>query len=67
MYLENPVVIPLVHLETLDGHGTSRVYSVIHFCESTMIVDPPNAYKFLSENIRGRYGPLGFADLSKKP
>ena len=43
-YLESLVRIPSDHLEALDGHGGSQVFSIAHVCEPTMIADPPDAY-----------------------
>ena len=66
-YLENLVGVTLVHLEVLDGDGTSRVFSVAHVCESTVVVNTSDVYDLVLENIRGGYDTLGFADLGKKP
>ena len=66
MYLENSVRIPLVHLETLDGHGESQVFSFAHVRGPTVVAYSSNAYEFLLKNIRRGYDPLGFADLGKK-
>jgi len=67
MYLENTLVIPLVDLEAFDGHRTSRVLSVTHVCKSTMVADPLHAYELQSNNVRGGYDAVGFADLGEKP
>lgn len=66
-YLENLVGISLIHPEALDGHRRSQVFSVAHVCKSAVVVNHPDVYGFVSEDIRGRYDPLGFADLGKKP
>lgn len=50
-YLENIVGVPLVHLEVLDGHGISQVFSVTHVCESTMVVNTSNVCDLVLENI----------------
>lgn len=50
-YPENPIELPIVHLETLDGHGTSRVLSVAHVREPSMVVDLPNPYELLLNNV----------------
>jgi len=65
-YLENLVGVPLVHLETLDGHGQSQVFALAHFCEPTVVVNPPNTYEFPSKDIRGGYDATGFANLGKQ-
>jgi len=62
-YLEHLVGVPLVHLETLDGHGQSQVFALAHVCKSTVVVIPPNAYELLSKDIRGGYDATGFANL----
>jgi len=50
-YPENPVEIPVVHLETLDGHGASRVLSFAHVCGPSVVMDFPDPYEFLVNNI----------------
>jgi len=67
MYLENTLVIPLVHLEAFDGHMTSRVLSVTYVCKPTIVADPLHAYELLSNGVRGGYDTVGFADLGEKP
>jgi len=71
-YLENPVKTPpilleVVHLEVLNGHRASQVFSIVHGCEPTMVGNAPDAYGFSLEKVRCRYDPAGFADLGKKP
>lgn len=67
-YLESPsIMLPIVHPKAFDSHGTSFVFSVAHICAPTMIANLPNMYQILLENIRGRDGPVGFADLGQKP
>ena len=65
-YLENVVGVPLVHLETLDGHGKSQVFALAHVCKSTVVVNPINAYELPSKDIRGGYDATGFANLGKQ-
>jgi len=67
MYLENALVVPFVHLEAFDGHRTSRVLSITHVCEPTMIANLLRAYELLSNNVRGGYDTVGFADLGEEP
>ena len=50
-YLENLAGVTLVHLEDLDGYGTSQVFSVAHFCESTAVVGTSDVYDLVLENI----------------
>jgi len=50
-YLEDPVTISLVHLETLDGHGKSQVFPTAYFREPAVMEDPPYAYKPSLKNI----------------
>jgi hypothetical protein len=50
-YLENTVGISLVHLETLDGHGGSQVFSVAHVCEPTVVVNVPDAYEVVLKDV----------------
>jgi len=50
-YLENIAGITLVHLEVLDGHGTSQVFSITHICESTVVVNVSNVCDLALENV----------------
>ena len=50
-YLESLVGVTLVHLEVLDGYGTSQLFSVAHICESAVVVDTSDVYDLVSENI----------------
>ena len=50
-YLENLAGVTLVHLEVLDGYGTSQVFSVTHICEPTAVVNTPNVCDLVLENI----------------
>lgn len=64
--LEIPVVIALqVHIETLDGNGKSRAFSLAHFCEPTAVADSSNDH-FLLNDIRARYDATVFAELGKQ-
>ena len=64
--LENPVIIPLVHLETLDGHGGSQVFPTAHFRGPIVVENPPNV-GLLWENKRSGYDPTGFTHFPQKP
>lgn len=66
-YLENPVRIPLVHLEAFYCHREPQVFSVAHVREPAMIVDSSDVYESLLKNIRGGYDSVGFTDLEEKP
>lgn len=65
-YLEDPTGILLVHLEILDSHETSRVLSIAHVCEPTVVVDPPDADELCFKNIGRWYDSGGLADLRKE-
>jgi len=66
-YPKIPIRIPIVHLETLDGHRESQVFSGAHVCESTVGYSSPDAYELMSKKIRGGYDFVGLADLGEKP
>lgn len=66
VYLENLVGISFVHLETLDGHRASHIFSVAYICVATMMANHPDVYELLLKNIRGGYYLAGSADLGKK-
>ena len=66
-YLENPVRIPLVHLETLDGHRTSQVLPITYICKPTIVVNSPHAYESLLKDIRAGYDATGLTNLGEKP
>lgn len=65
-YLEGPVGVFLVYLETFDGHRTPHVLSAAHFCKSTMIVHPPDTYGVFVKNIRRGDDGAGSAYLGEK-
>ena len=50
-YLENLVGVTPGHLELFDGYGTSQVFSVAYFCESTVVMNTSDVYDLVSENI----------------
>ena len=65
-YLKTPIEIPLVYLETLDGHGKSQVFSIAHVRGSTVIVDSTDAYVMVLKSVSSRYDLVGLAYLGKK-
>lgn len=65
-YLEDPVEIPLVHPETLDGHGASQVFPIAHVREPTTVINSPNVCELLLKNIRGGDDTTSFANLGKE-
>jgi len=50
-YLENLVGVTHAHLEVLDGHGTSQIFSVTHICKSAVVVNTSNVCDLVLENI----------------
>ena len=50
-YLENPVGVPLAHPEMLDGHGGAQILSIAHVCESTVVINPPDVYELLLDDV----------------
>ena len=66
-YLEDPVGVPLVHLEALDGHKGSRVFPIAHVCEPAVVTNPPDAQELLLEKVRGGYDTVCFTDLGEQP
>ena len=70
-YLESSIGVlaraKALNPEVLDGHGESQVISVAHVCESAVMMNGPDVYGCLLENVGGRYDPTCFADLGKEP
>jgi len=58
-YLEYPVRISLVRPETFDGDGELevRVLPIVHFCESTIVMNGSDTYEFPCENVGGWNNP----------
>ena len=51
-YLENPVEVPSVHLETLDSHSVSQISSLAHKCGPALEANFPDVYGFFLKQIR---------------
>ena len=56
-----------MHLETLDGHRASQVFSITHVCGSSVVPNLPHTYEIPLENVRGGYYVSSSADLRNKP
>ena len=65
-YLEDPVGVTVVHLETFYGHRGPQVLSTTHVCKPTMTANPPDTYELLLNKVGGGYDALCSADLGKE-
>ena len=59
-YLEILIEAYPVRLKLLDGHGTSKVFTIPHFRETAAVLNISDVQKLLLKNIRTRYNLLGF-------
>ena len=66
-YLEHPIKVVLVCLETLDSHEASQVVSVADFRETAVILYTPRTHELQLNNIRSGCDPLRFTNLAKEP
>lgn len=65
-HLECSIGTPVIRPEMFDSNGVPQVFPVAHFCESAVVVNPPDIDRSSLENVRGRNNIAGFAYLGQQ-